>query len=68
MALGEHEARISILEDGLKAVNKKLDQLIAAANMGRGAWWALVKVGGILVIFVGAAGWVVDTFFRRLWP
>ncbi len=39
---------------------RKLDQLIAAANMGKGAWWVMIKIGGLVVLRLGALSWVLD--------
>ncbi len=38
----------------------KLDDLLKAAHMGRGAWWILVRVGGVLALIVTAAWAVFD--------
>jgi hypothetical protein len=42
--LGEHGNRLRKVED--------------VANMGRGAWWAILKIGGLLTLAAGAAAWV----------
>ena len=57
---GQLDGRVEALEDWVKSINQKLDTLIAAANMGRGAWWALVKVGGTLVMAAGACAWFYE--------
>jgi hypothetical protein len=44
------------------SMDGKLDQLLEAAAMGKGAWWLLLKVGGVLVLLVGAGAWLVDHF------
>lgn len=61
------EERIASLEEWkrsteqwLSGMDKKLDQLIAAANMGKGAWWLFIKIGGAAVMVVGAVSWVAD--------
>jgi hypothetical protein len=58
----ERIARLETLNEAqetrLKRMEEKLDQLIAAANMGRGAWWMLLKVGGILTVLGGGGAWV----------
>jgi hypothetical protein len=33
----------------IAGMDKKLDQLIAAANMGRGAWGLILRIGAFLV-------------------
>jgi hypothetical protein len=52
------EARVNGLEEWLKDIDAKLDQLIAVANMGKGAWWAMLKVGGLISIVIGAVVWL----------
>lgn len=42
----------------LDKIDAKLDQLLAAANMGKGAWWAILKVGGFITMLIAAAAWV----------
>jgi hypothetical protein len=61
------EERIAALEEWkrstegwLGGMDRKLDQLIAAANMGKGAWWIVIKIGGLVVLSLGALGWVLD--------
>jgi len=61
------EERIASLEEWkrsteqwLGGMDKKLDQLIAAANMGKGAWWLFIKIGGLAVMLIAAVGWVAD--------
>lgn len=61
------EERIASLEEWkrsteqwLGGMDKKLDQLIAAANMGKGAWWVVIKIGGLAVMLIAAVGWLAD--------
>lgn len=46
--LTEHSGRLRKVED--------------VANMGKGAWWAVLKVGGLLTVVAGAAVWLWDRF------
>lgn len=62
--LGEHEGRLDSLEKWVTSIDGKLDQLIAAANMGRGAWWAFVKLGGLILMGLAALGWIYDHALR----
>lgn len=48
----------------LKDIDAKLDALVAAANMGKGAWWIILRIGGLLVVVGGAIGWVIDKVWR----
>jgi len=65
----ERIAKLETRQEGtdawLKEIDAKLDQLIAAANMGRGAWWALLKIGGLLLLLVGAAAWIWERWPKR---
>jgi hypothetical protein len=45
-------------EQRLERMEVKLDQLLTAANMGRGAWWLLLKLGGLLALVAAAVAWV----------
>jgi hypothetical protein len=60
--LAKVEIEVRMLSGSLGEMNRKLDQLIAAANMGKGAWWLLLRLGGILVVLAAAAAWIVDHF------
>jgi hypothetical protein len=54
------EERVANISDDLADISEKLDRLIAAANMGKGAWLAVLRLGGVLVVLGGAIGWVTD--------
>lgn len=62
--IGERVAKLEARVDGQEAwmrdIDAKLDTLIAAANMGRGAWWMLLKMGGLLVVIAGAGAWLYE--------
>lgn len=60
------ETEVRHLKEDLAEANRKLDQLVRAANMGQGAWWASVKIGGLVVMTMGAIGWVID-HLPRVW-
>lgn len=52
------ETRIAQVEESSKKNGSKLDLLLEAATLGRGAWWMLVKIGMILsLIFTIAVSW-----------
>ena len=56
--IGALQADVANLKESVAEINTKLDQLVAAANMGKGVWWASVKVGGILVTCAAGLSWV----------
>lgn len=64
MTLEERIARLEARTDGidawLKSIDEKVDRLLTAADMGRGAWWAILRVGGVVLLIVTAAGWLFD--------
>lgn len=58
--IGALEARTAALESWVKDIDTKLDRLLEAAAMGKGAWWAILKLGGAVVTIAGAAVWIFD--------
>jgi len=56
-SFGAAEARIASLEKSVDSLTEKVDELIALANRGRGAYWAGLSVAGIV-------GFLVDYLFR----
>lgn len=60
--IGALKADVANLKGQLSEIDGKLSQLVAAANMGKGAWWVTVKLGGILVTISAGAAWVWQSF------
>ena len=58
------EAQIVAFDDRLDRIEAKLDKLVLAAAMGKGAFWILMKMG-VLVMVAGAVAWAADHF--RWW-
>ena len=56
--LARVEERVANISGELTDISEKLDRLIAAANMGKGAWWAVLRLGGFLVVLGSALGWL----------
>jgi hypothetical protein len=52
------------VEASLVRIEDKQDQILAAANMGKGAYWAVVKLGGLCLLVLGAGAWVVEIFLK----
>jgi len=63
--LARVEERVATIAGELADISGKLDRLIAAANMGKGAWWAVLRLGGLLVALGGALGWMSQHW---AWP
>ena len=58
------ETRVETIQIWLKSIDHKLDELVAAANMGRGAWWIIMKIGGLLVVCGAGIAWLVDKLWK----
>lgn len=54
------EAEIRGIKDWLREIRSDQKKMLAAMNMGRGALWMTLKVGGLLVLIAGAGGWLWD--------
>lgn len=61
------EVRIAVLEAELRQtradvseMKADLKKLVQAANMGQGAWWATVKIGGLVVTIMMAGAYLLD--------
>ena len=52
--------QFAVLGSHLSRQDEKLDRLITAFDMGRGGAVLVAKLGGILLLFVGALAWVID--------
>ena len=59
------ETRADATEKWLSSIDQKVDQLVAAANMGKGAWWLMLRIGGALVVLGGVVGWLVNLLMGR---
>ena len=69
MTVEERIARLETRQDAtekwLSSIDQKVDQLVAAANMGKGAWWLMLRIGGALVVLGGVVGWLVNLLMGR---
>ena len=63
--LARVEERTVGFDERLDRIETKLDKLVLAAAMGKGAFWLLMKLGGLLVMVAGAVAWAADHF--RWW-
>lgn len=64
--IGALEALVEAQQAQIAAMATKIDALLAAANMGRGAWWLLMKIGGALLVIGTAIAWAVERF-EKFW-
>lgn len=60
MAIAEEQRR-QLLET-MTSISGKMDQLLVAAAMGKGAFWFATRLGGLTVMAAGAFGWAADHF------
>ena len=58
------ETQVSSQEKLLEAIDGKVDQLIAVSNMGKGAWFLLLKIGGVVAAATAAAAWAFEKFHK----
>lgn len=56
--IGALKADMVNLKDRMEGMDNKLDQLVEAANMGKGAWWLSVKIGGFIVTVIAGLAWL----------
>jgi hypothetical protein len=52
--------RDQAIDRRLAAIDGKLDQLTTAFNMGRGGAIAGAKIGGMVLLAIGAIAWLAD--------
>jgi hypothetical protein len=58
--LAKVEEKVKGMDEWLREIAGKLDKLVAVANMGKGAWWAVLKLGGLLTLAAGTVAWLYD--------
>jgi hypothetical protein len=56
--VGALHARMDNVERHVEKIGRNVESLAAAANMGRGAWWAATKLGGMIMLGLGTCGWL----------
>ena len=59
------EVQLELLSTQMIANSIKLDKLVEAATMGRGAWGLILRMGTVMVAVVAAVAWTID---RIHWP
>lgn len=71
--LGAVEQRLAISEERDRVADERMDRmerqlntLVAAFNMGRGGAIAAAKIGGFLVLLLTAGAWIYDHFLSPL--
>ncbi len=68
MTLEERLARLEQRADDRDAVliriEGKVDALVEAAHMGKGAWWLILRLGAVLTAIVAAGAWLFDRLHK----
>jgi hypothetical protein len=52
-------ARDKRTDERFDRLEEKIQGLLDAANMGKGAWWLSVKIGGVMVTVGAGITWVL---------
>jgi hypothetical protein len=56
------DREITEIKADMTEMRADIKQLLQIANIGQGVMWGLLKLGGLVVIIVGAAAWLWDKF------
>lgn len=59
------EVKYDSLDDWLRSIDGKVDELRTAAHMGKGAWWLMLRVGAVMAVLAGAVAWGIDHLPRK---
>jgi hypothetical protein len=54
------ETRLNNFEAMLGRIDDRTKTLTDAYMMGKGAWKAAMKIGGLALLIAGASAWVID--------
>lgn len=57
-AIGKLQGKVEGLGDSMSAMDGRLQAVEKVANMGQGALWMFLKVGGFLAILTAALAWL----------
>jgi uncharacterized membrane protein len=56
------DREITEIKADMTEMRADIKQLLQIANIGQGVLWGLLKLGGLIVLIVGAAAWLWDKF------
>jgi hypothetical protein len=69
MTVEERLARLEERHDNsdrrLSSIERKVDELLQAAHMGKGAWFLLLRIGVVLSAIGGVLAWIVNNWPKR---
>lgn len=60
LEVGRLLGRLDAIERDLSVIKERLEVLTDAFNMGKGAFWSMAKLGGLLLALAAALAWLVD--------
>lgn len=60
------EERSAWIDEKLDRIDTRTAELAEAYSMGRGALWAALKIGGVILGILGGLAWLAD--HMPLWP
>lgn len=63
--LAKVEQTVAGQQESLKSIEAKLDHLTSIADMGKGALWLALKVGGVLTVLIAALWALFDKIFLK---
>lgn len=63
--LAKVEQIVAGQQESLKSIEAKLDYLTSIADMGKGALWLALKVGGLLAVLIAALWAILDKVLHR---
>jgi hypothetical protein len=63
--LAKVEQIVSSQQEALKSIEAKLDHLTSIADMGKGALWLALKVGGVMTVLIAALWAIFDKVLHR---
>ncbi|MDP6343563.1 MAG: hypothetical protein QF491_08525 [Alphaproteobacteria bacterium] len=61
-AIGRLQGKVEAMGDSLADMDGRLQSLEAVSNMGKGALWMALKIGGVLMLFAGGIAWLWERF------
>ena len=53
------------MDERLTKIEGYLQEIRDAANMGKGAWWLMLKIGGTVVVLGGAIHWLLEKVWGK---
>lgn len=53
------------LSKAVAKLGEQVDRLEQAADLGKGAWWMALKLGGLLMLVVSSGAWMYEHFPKK---